>query len=81
MSEDSLPVRWSDRSAIVTLPAHLDASNAGQIRAELLALISQATAVLIADMSGTVFCDQAGADALALAYQHLKSPGPSCGWS
>ena len=75
MPEDSLPVRWSDRSAIVTLPARLDASNAGQIRAELLALISQATAVLIADMSGTVSCDESGADALALVYQHAEISG------
>ena len=75
MSEDSLPVRWSDGSAVVTLPAHLDASNAGQIRAELLALISRATSVLIADMRGTVSCDQAGADTLALACQHAEISG------
>jgi PAS domain S-box-containing protein len=73
--EDSLPVRWSDRSAIVTLPARLDASDAGQVRAELLALISRGTAVLIADMSGTVSCDESGADALALVYQHAEISG------
>ena len=69
MSEDTLPVQWTGRQAIVTLPEHIDASNAGQVREELLAVINRGAAVLIADMTATVSCDHGGADALVRAYQ------------
>ena len=39
--KDSYPVRWAGRQAIMTLPEHIDASNAGQIREELLSVINR----------------------------------------
>jgi len=36
--KDSYPVRWVGQQAVVTLPEHIDVSNAGQIREELLSL-------------------------------------------
>ena len=68
-TEDSYPVRWTGRQALVALPEHIDASNAGQIREELLSVINQGAEALVVDMTGTISCDRAGADAVARAYQ------------
>jgi anti-anti-sigma factor len=67
--ETTFPVQWTGRQAQVALPEHIDVSNAGQIREELLAVINQGAEALIADMTATVSCDHAGADAVARAYQ------------
>jgi anti-anti-sigma factor len=67
--EATYPVRWTGRQAQVVLPEHIDVSNAGQIREELLAVINQGAEALIADMTATISCDHAGADAVARAYQ------------
>lgn len=75
MLEDVYPVRWSGQQAIVTLPAHIDLSNAGMIREELLSVINRGAQALIADMSGTVSCDHAGAEALSRAYQRSVASG------
>ncbi len=47
------PVQRAGRQVIVTLPEHIDVSNTGQIREELLSLIRGA-ATLIADMTARV---------------------------
>jgi anti-anti-sigma factor len=70
-----VPVRWTGRQAVVMFPEHVDASNAGQIREELLGVVNRGAAVLIADMSATVSCDDGGADALVRAYQRAKVNG------
>jgi anti-anti-sigma factor len=67
--EVTFPVHWTGRQAQVVLPAHIDVSNAGQIRETLLAVINQGAEALIADMTATASCDHAGADAVARAYQ------------
>jgi len=67
--DDPLPVQWSGRQVIVTLPEQIDASNADQIREELLAVINRGATELVADMTATVSCDHGGADALVRAYQ------------
>jgi anti-anti-sigma factor len=53
----------------VALPEHVDVSNAGQIREQLLAVINRGAEALIVDMTATLSCDRAGADAVARAYQ------------
>jgi anti-sigma B factor antagonist len=67
--DDPLPVQWSGRQAIVTLPEQIDASNADLVREELLAAINRGATELVADMSATVSCDYGGANALVRAYQ------------
>jgi len=69
MPEATFPVHWTGRQAQVVLPEHIDVSNAGQIRETLLAVVNQGAEALIADMTATVSCDHAGADAVARAYQ------------
>jgi PAS domain S-box-containing protein len=73
--EDFYPVRWADGKAIVTLPEHIGASNAGQVRDALLSVINLGAATLIADMTATVSCDHAGADAVVRAWQRTVSSG------
>jgi anti-anti-sigma factor len=68
-------VQWTDRQAIVALPEHIDVSNAGQIREELLSVINGGAIELIADMTATRSCDHAGADAVARAYQRAVVSG------
>jgi anti-sigma B factor antagonist len=73
--KDSYPVQWVGRQAVVTLPEHINVSNAGQIREELLTLINRGAATLIADMTATLSCDHAGAEAVGRAYQRALANG------
>ncbi len=72
---DAYPVRWMGAQAVVTLPEHIDVSNAGQIREELLSVINRGADEVIADMAATISCDHAGADAVARAYQRAVVSG------
>jgi len=69
------PVRWTGSQAIVALPAYIDVTVAGQVREQLLAVLNRGAGSLIVDMSATVSCDQAGADAIARAYQRSRVSG------
>lgn len=75
MDKDGSPVRWTGRQAIVTLPQHMDESNAGQIREKLLLVINRGATELIADLTQTDSCDHTGADAVARAYQRAAAAG------
>jgi anti-sigma B factor antagonist len=57
------------------LPEHIDASNSGLVREQLLSLINRGAAVLIVDMTATVSCDHGGVDALARVYQRAAVSG------
>lgn len=75
MLEDFYPVHWAGGQAAVTLPEHIGASNAGQVRDALLSVINRGATTLIADMTATVSCDHAGADAVVRAWQRTVSSG------
>lgn len=75
MVDDTLPVDWTGRQAVVTLPEHVDHSNADQLREQLLWIISRGATVLIADLTGTVSCDYSAADALAQAQNRAIATG------
>jgi anti-anti-sigma factor len=68
-------VRWTGNQAVVTLPEHIDASNSGPVREQLLSLINRGAAVLVVDMTATVSCDHGGVDALARVYQRAAVSG------
>ena len=68
-------MQWTGRQAVITLPEHIDVSNAGQIREELLSVINRGATALIADMTATISCDHAGADAVVRAYQRAIISG------
>ena len=73
--EDIYPVRWAGKQAVVTLPEDIDLSNAGEIREQLLTVINRGAAVLIADMTATISCDYAGAEAVIRAYRRAVMSG------
>ena len=75
MPEEICPVQWKGRQAVVTLPQHIDGSNADRIRERLLWIINRGAAVLIADLTGTVSCDYSGAEALARAQHRAVANG------
>jgi anti-anti-sigma regulatory factor len=73
--DDPYPVQWAGRQAVIELPEHIDVSNAGQIREGLLSVINRGAAALIADMTVTISCDHAGAEAMVRAYQRAAISG------
>jgi anti-anti-sigma factor len=75
MLKDFYPVQWAGGQAAVTLPEHIGASNAGQVRDALLSVINRGATTLIADMTATVSCDHVGADAVVRAWQRTISSG------
>jgi PAS domain S-box-containing protein len=75
MTNDACAVRWTGRQAVVPLPEHVGLSNAGLIGEELLSVINCGATTLIADMTATISCDHAGADAVARAFQRAVISG------
>jgi anti-anti-sigma factor len=73
--KDSYPVRWASRQAMVALPEHMDVANAGQIQQGLLSVIDRGATALIADMTATISCDHAGADAVVRAFRRTVISG------
>jgi len=73
--EDFYSVEWAGGQAVVSLPEHIGISNAGQVREELLSLINRGATTLIADMTATVSCDQAGAEAVIRARTRAAASG------
>jgi len=71
----SYPVRWLNGHAIITLPEHIDPSTIGPIREQLLSIINRDVLVLVVGMSGTISCDDSGADALARVHQRALASG------
>ena len=69
MAEVEESMRWAGQAAVVTFPEHVDMSNAAQIRAQLLSVFDGGAAVVIADMSATVWCDYVGIDTVVRACQ------------
>ena len=56
------------QAMIVALPAEIDLANAGILGRELAAAFVSGVRTVIADLTGTTFCDSAGARMLALVY-------------
>jgi anti-sigma B factor antagonist len=68
-------VRWAGRQAMVALPEHMDVASAGQIQQGLLSVIDRGATALIADMTATISCDHAGADAVVRAFRRTVISG------
>jgi anti-anti-sigma factor len=58
------PIQWRGPVAVVALPAEIDVANTADVRDSLFAAVAASPAALIADMSGTTFCDSAGVNVL-----------------
>jgi anti-sigma B factor antagonist len=75
VSGERYPVLWIGQVSVVTLPAEIDVTNADATREELLAVLNQGAAMLVADMSRTVFCDSSGVSALVRVFRHAVTSG------
>ena len=63
----------AERCLTVRMPAEIDIANADDLRQSLTAAVDQGFAVVIADMSDTLFCDCAAVTALVLAGQYATA--------
>ena len=77
MSQERYPVLWIGQVAVVTLPSEIDVTNADMVQEELLAVLNQGAALLIADLSKTSFCDSAGVSALVHAFRRAATSASS----
>jgi anti-sigma B factor antagonist len=66
---------WVGRVAIMTLPAEVDISNAELVRQDLLSVVAQGAAQVIADMTATTFCDSAGVMVLVRVVRQATARG------
>jgi anti-sigma B factor antagonist len=57
------------------LPAEIDMANAGRVGADLQAAFAPGATTVVADMTGTTFCDSRGIHALVLAHQRATASG------
>lgn len=73
VSGEHYPVLWIGRTAVVKLPAEIDINNADQVREDLLSVLNQGAAMLIADLSSTTFCDSAGVSALVRTFRRAAA--------
>ena len=73
MSREHHPTLWIGQTAVITLPAEIDITNADQVREDLLSVLNQGAVLLIADMSETTFCDSAGVGALARTFRRAEA--------
>ena len=75
MPEEHCGVQWLGRAAVVTLPGEIDLTNADQIREDLLAILGRGATTVVADMTGTTFCDSAGVNALVRVHKRAAAEG------
>ena len=73
MSQERYPVLWVGQVAVVTLPAEIDVTNAETVREELLSVLNQGAALLVADLGKTSFCDSAGVSALVRTFRRAAA--------
>lgn len=60
---------------VVTAPADVDVTTAGQLRAMLAEVATRGHTMLVVDMTGTQFCDTAGLAVLVRAYKQALAQG------
>jgi anti-sigma B factor antagonist len=75
MPEVRLPVEVVRGVPVVTAPEEIDITNAAALRAALLEATPHGRGVMVADMSGTQFCDSAGLHVLVRAYKRARAEG------
>jgi anti-sigma B factor antagonist len=58
---------------VVTLPAEIDVTNADRIGEELSSAIARGAGIVVADMTGTRFCNSSGISMLVLAHRQAAA--------
>jgi anti-anti-sigma regulatory factor len=66
---------------LITLPAEIDVTSAAEVGSMIGAVSRSGAAVVIADLTGTVFCDRAGARELLRAAKRAQESHAELRWS
>jgi anti-sigma B factor antagonist len=69
------PASAQERTRVISLPAEVDFTNAAEIGSQLSSALAAGVAAVIADMSGTTFCDSSGISMLVRAHQRARANG------
>jgi len=69
------PVQMAGDVPVVTAPADVDITNASRLQAVLSDWLTRGHATVVADMTGTRFCDSAGLMELVLAHRRAVARG------
>jgi len=72
---DSNPVEMISGVPVVAAPIEVDATTAEQLRAVLLEAASHGHTTVVADMTGTLFCDSSGLSVLIRAHKRALEGG------
>jgi anti-sigma B factor antagonist len=75
MSATRYPFQMAGGVPVVTTPAEIDMTTAGQLRAILFDWHSRGHATVVVDMTSTQFCDCAGLRELVLAHERAVREG------
>jgi anti-anti-sigma factor len=73
MVDTPRPLGRETGTVVVTLPGEIDIANAAGVVEELNAAFDGGAAVVVADMSGTRFCDTSGIHALVMAHKRATA--------
>ena|SRR5919108_819280 len=63
----------SGQPVVVTLPREIDLANAPQAGRQLGAALATGATIVVADMTGTTFCDSMGMRALVMAHKRAAA--------
>jgi len=75
MRDGSFPFTLVSGVPVVTAPEEIDITNASALRAALLEAAAHGRGAMVADMSGTQFCDSAGLSVLVRAHKRAQAEG------
>jgi anti-sigma B factor antagonist len=75
MSATTYPFQMAGGVPVVTTPAEIDMTTAGQLRAVLFEWHTRGHATVVVDMTGTQFCDSAGLRELVRAHKRARAKG------
>jgi len=73
MSDTGHLARTQARPVVVTLPAEMDITNADAIGQALSSAIARGAGIVIADMTGTRFCNSSGISMLVQAHRRAAA--------
>ena len=69
------PHRALGSPAVIVLPVEIDISNSAEVAVRLRAAFGSGSAVVVADLTATSFCDTSGARALLLTHLQAAADG------
>lgn len=75
MPATGYPVRMADGVPVITAPAEIDVTTAGELQAILSDWRTRGYAAVVVDMTGTRFCDSAGLNELVQAHGRAVADG------